>query len=62
MGLSSLKNASCRNVEKTLRGVKKGEWYMAKDYKHTRNENNYACKGRDWCYNGVVGAKCKNII
>jgi len=45
MGLLSYKHVNFRKVEKTLKGVKKGEWYMAKDYRHTRNEIIYACKG-----------------
>jgi hypothetical protein len=33
-----------KKAKKTLRGVKKVEWYMAKDYKHVKNETNYVCK------------------
>jgi hypothetical protein len=31
-----------------LKAVKKGEWYMAKDCKHAKNEIAYACKGREF--------------
>jgi hypothetical protein len=34
-------------AKKTLKEVKKGEWYMAKDYKHPKNEIVYAFKGRE---------------
>jgi hypothetical protein len=44
---SFLKNDSCRKASKTLRGVKKGEWYMVKDCKHAKNETTYACKGKE---------------
>jgi hypothetical protein len=55
-----------RKAKKTLRGVKKGEWYMAKDCKHAKNESGYACKGRELMLqqvaNGVVGEKHRKFI
>jgi hypothetical protein len=53
-------------AKKTLRRVKKGEWYMAKDCKHVKNGTTYACKGRESVLqqvaNGVVGGKCRNVF
>jgi hypothetical protein len=31
---SPYKHVSKRKVEKPMKGVKKGEWYTSKDYKH----------------------------
>lgn len=42
------KHASHRKVDFFLKGVKKGEWYIIKDYKHARNEITYACKGKEF--------------
>jgi len=36
-----------KNVDKNLRRLKKGEWFMIKDCKHAKNENVFSCKGKN---------------
>jgi hypothetical protein len=52
-----------QKAKKTLRGVKKREWYMAKDCRYVQNEITCACMGRELMLqqviNGVVRKKWK---
>ncbi len=41
------KHVDHKKTKKALKGVKNGEWYMAKDCKHVKNETTYACKGKE---------------
>jgi hypothetical protein len=40
------KHVGCKKTKKVLKGVKKRDWYISKDYKHAKNEVVYACKGK----------------
>jgi hypothetical protein len=35
-----------KRQKKVLKGVKKRDWYISKDYKHAKNEVVYACEGK----------------
>jgi hypothetical protein len=45
-----------------MKGVKKGEWYINKDYKHSKNEAIYASKGKEFVLQQVTnGLACVNM-
>jgi hypothetical protein len=49
-----------------MKGVKKIEWYISKDCKHSKNEATYASKGKEFVLqqmtNGLVGEKRKILV
>jgi len=49
-----------------MKGVKKGEWYINKDYKHSKNEATYASKGKEFVLqqvtNGLACEKHRKLI
>jgi len=42
------KHTGQRKAKRNMNGVKKGEWYTNNDYKHNKNVDIYACKGREF--------------
>jgi len=63
---SPQKHVNKKKVDKPMKGVKKGEWYVSKDCKHRKNEVVYASKGREFILqqvtNELAGEKHKKLV
>jgi hypothetical protein len=42
------KHVGRKKVERNMKGVKKGEWYISNDYKLSKNVVINVCKGREF--------------
>jgi hypothetical protein len=60
------KHVNKKKVDKPMKWVKKIEWYISKNCKHSKNKTTYAFKSKEFVLqqmsNGLVGEKRKILV